>query len=290
MKSYSGIDEAGLGPILGPYCATSITIESERDLNEVVESGQKKIFYVDDSKKVYKGKYGLKRLEEQVLAFYYLLNETLPESTLDFIPSLQSSWNIESPIKLPIEANSAEIIEISRRIKTFFVNNGIRLLDIKRTAISAENFNHLLESFDNKSIVCQKILSPLLKHCSSFKGNIVVDKQGGRKFYKSFLDELLDTDVSIEFEEANHSSYSLDGTLIDFQAKADSHHFVTALASMFSKYMREVAMKSFNNYWEEKLNGIKHTAGYYQDGVRFLKDLEEGNLLPPDLRVIRRMK
>lgn len=290
MKSYSGIDEAGLGPILGPYCATLITIEAEKDLNTVIQQAQKKIFYVDDSKKVYQGKYGFKRLEEQVLAFYYLLNNRLPENTKEFIPSLRTEWYTLFPVDIPHQANRDEIINISRRIKTFFSNNNITLKDIKRTAISAENFNHLISEWDNKSIVCQKILNPLLIHAYSYRGNIVVDKQGGRKFYGDYLEELLQDRVSILQEENNHSTYQLDKTQVHFQAKADSEHFVTALASMFSKYMRELAMLSFNQYWEDRIPGLKHTAGYYQDGIRFLGELEKNSQLPADVTKIRRMK
>ena len=40
-----------------------------------------------------------------------------------------------------------------------------------------------------------------------------------------------------------------------------------------SKYVRELCMNSFNHYWAEQIDGLKPTAGYYQDGQRFLRDI-----------------
>ncbi len=33
-------------------------------------------------------------------------------------------------------------------------------------------------------------------------------------------------------------------------------------------------MVCFNRFWASNLPGLKSTAGYYQDGLRFLKDIE----------------
>ncbi|MBN2618683.1 MAG: hypothetical protein JXR64_10290 [Spirochaetales bacterium] len=290
MKVYSGIDEAGLGPILGPYCATSISFKSNISLKEEMEIAQKKIFYVDDSKKVYQGKYGLQRLEKNVLAFYSLYTNNIPKNSLEFTPSLNSSWYKEFPVKLPICNNPNEILESRDRIATFFHQKDVKIIDIKRTAISAQSFNQLIDIWDNKSIVCQKILDPLLRNAFIYSGNIVIDKQGGRKFYKEYLDDTLQINVKIKSEEDCCSNYYVDNTQISFSAKADSTYFEVALASMFSKYMREIAMISFNSYWKTKLPNIKETAGYYTDGMRFIKELANNNLIPNNIDSIIRKK
>ena len=47
-----------------------------------------------------------------------------------------------------------------------------------------------------------------------------------------------------------------------------------SLASMTSKYLREVLMESLNRYFLGMCPELKPTAGYWQDGQRFVKDLE----------------
>ena len=50
--------------------------------------------------------------------------------------------------------------------------------------------------------------------------------------------------------------------------KADSH-LPAALASMASKYLRELAMRAFNDFWRRSVDGLRPTAGYPQDAKRF---------------------
>jgi hypothetical protein len=47
-----------------------------------------------------------------------------------------------------------------------------------------------------------------------------------------------------------------------------------ALASMLSKYLREVLMRRFNAFWAKHLPAVAPTAGYYNDGTRFLRDID----------------
>jgi hypothetical protein len=46
-----------------------------------------------------------------------------------------------------------------------------------------------------------------------------------------------------------------------------------AIASMLSKYVREALMRRFNGYWQTLLPQLVPTAGYYNDGLRFLNDI-----------------
>jgi hypothetical protein len=47
----------------------------------------------------------------------------------------------------------------------------------------------------------------------------------------------------------------------------------TALASMTAKYLRELAMRAFNEFWRAHLPELKPTAGYYRDAWRFKKEI-----------------
>jgi len=46
-----------------------------------------------------------------------------------------------------------------------------------------------------------------------------------------------------------------------------------ALASMAAKYTREALMRVFNRYWSGRVPGIRPTAGYWDDGERFVAEL-----------------
>jgi hypothetical protein len=59
---------------------------------------------------------------------------------------------------------------------------------------------------------------------------------------------------------------------IAFQAKGESH-LPTALASMASKYLRELAMQAFNDFWSERVADLRPTAGYPLDAKRFKADI-----------------
>jgi hypothetical protein len=58
-----------------------------------------------------------------------------------------------------------------------------------------------------------------------------------------------------------------------FEPRADASHFCVALASMVSKYLRELLMLEFNGFWETHVPGVKPTAGYPGDSRRFYKDI-----------------
>ena len=47
----------------------------------------------------------------------------------------------------------------------------------------------------------------------------------------------------------------------------------TALASMTAKYLRELSMRAFNDFWRAHIPDLKPTAGYYRDAWRFKKEI-----------------
>jgi ribonuclease HII len=54
-----------------------------------------------------------------------------------------------------------------------------------------------------------------------------------------------------------------------FEPEADRNCLAVALASMVSKYLREVLMERFNRFWQERVPGLRPTAGYPSDAARF---------------------
>jgi ribonuclease HII len=60
---------------------------------------------------------------------------------------------------------------------------------------------------------------------------------------------------------------------VSFVEKGEDMCMSVALASMFSKYIRELFMRLENQYWLQLLPGLKPTAGYYSDAQRFLAQI-----------------
>lgn len=107
---------------------------------------------------------------------------------------------------------------------------------------------------------------------------VIVDRQGGRTHYQRELQRMFpDASLSVIREDDTMSSYELKRSgrvmRIHFCIKADSKYLTVALASMVSKYLREVMMESLNDHFQQRCEDLKPTAGYWQDGQRFMKDL-----------------
>ena len=110
-----------------------------------------------------------------------------------------------------------------------------------------------------------------------------IDKQGGRDHYTALLlRSFPEAQLKVLRESAESSSYllcepSLQGprrTLIQFREKGETAFLPTALASMLCKYLRELCMHSFNAWWCNQIAGLQPTAGYHQEGTRWLLDVE----------------
>ena len=82
--------------------------------------------------------------------------------------------------------------------------------------------------------------------------------------------------------EGNISSYELScpkGAMrLHFVTGADGKYLPVSLASMTSKLIRELLVDSLNVYFSRLCGTIKPTAGYWQDGQRYIAELS--SLLP----------
>lgn len=104
---------------------------------------------------------------------------------------------------------------------------------------------------------------------------IIVDKQGGRNSYLPFLSQLFPgLWIDTLAEGAEESAYRLRRAgpplVVRFRAKADRDSFPTALASMAAKYVRERAMAELNAWFAARLPELPPTAGYPTDAKRWL--------------------
>jgi len=108
---------------------------------------------------------------------------------------------------------------------------------------------------------------------------IIVDRQSGRTRYAGPLAAAFPrATVEIVAESPELSRYRLtaDGStmVISFLREAEQRHLPVALASMTAKYVRELCMERLNRYFADLVPGLRPTAGYVQDGRRFLADID----------------
>jgi hypothetical protein len=126
---------------------------------------------------------------------------------------------------------------------------------------AASHLDYLLRTYDQKNLV------------------IFCDRQGGREHYGKLLRMMFD-EWALEVIEENegrcqyHLKRSGHITRILFREKAESQCMSVAVASMISKYLREALMRRFNAWWQTMLPGVEPTAGYYNDGLRFVRDIQ----------------
>jgi ribonuclease HII len=107
----------------------------------------------------------------------------------------------------------------------------------------------------------------------------MVDRQGGRVRYRKNLQRMFgDMELRILRESPTASSYELHaggkGMRLHFVVGADERFLPVSLASMISKYLRELLIGNMNRYFAGFSADLRPTAGYWKDGLRFIEEIK----------------
>lgn len=294
-----GMDEAGYGPNLGPLVVTVTVWEvpgaprKTRFWDEfagIVEQHppeENSHVQIADSKVVHQAAKGVGALEAGVLCALDLCGQ-LPESLCDlwsrigrFPPNSEETepWFMDCDLKLPHAVPLDGVRELAARWSERCRDSGVTLKEIRSDVVLTRRFNRLTKSHDSKGIALSRISMQLLGEVWKADGReptlILADKHGGRNRYDELLAEIVDGCFIVRQEEGmDLSRYRVGKTEVRFQTRAEEH-LPVALASMVSKYVREVAMILFNNFWRTHLPELQPTKGYPGDARRFKDQISE---------------
>ncbi|MBL8722673.1 MAG: hypothetical protein JNK49_01435 [Planctomycetes bacterium] len=319
MNYLAGVDEAGLGPILGPLVVAGVAmagpagVDPWQELARLVSRHrhQKDRVRVADSKKVHQGPHGLQRLEETVLAFWAAHHGELPQSLGEWLAQLGADlprlrrcpWYQELDLPLPHSADRGWLQLRAELLARSLQRSGLRLLDLAVRPVDVEEWNALIADTDNKSrahlhayleVVARLVASLPKDRAASEQAHLVADRAGGRMHYRHDLQRLWPgRHIAVLDEQPAVSSYRVDGPdgplQITFAEKGEDRAFPTALASCCAKYLRELMVLALNRWFQARVPGLQATAGYYVDGHRFLADLAPHleRLAVPTERLVR---
>jgi len=304
MTLLVGTDEAGYGPNLGPLVVSASVWRTSDDLPDldlyqrldqaVTSSASEKEptsrLAIADSKLLYKPGGGLANLERAVLFFVdndfsnpVAWNELLG----DLDPQCQDKladipWYKEFETVVPVDCDRENIVRVRANLKSAFSQSSVRFEQLRSKIVFPKCLNDAIDQHGNKatalSIATLSLVRSSIADCSDSYIMIHCDKHGGRNKYGALLQQIFPEYLIEVHQESREKSVYRWGPAerrveIHFTAKGE-RCMASALASMTSKYLREIAMKAFNEFWCRHVPRIRPTAGYPVDAKRFRYEIE----------------
>lgn len=263
---YGGIDEAGYGPTLGPLSIVGVGIDAAPGLDlarAFAGTG------VRDSKTLHKPG-NLAPLEQVALGGLGWLLGNRPTTAAEVFAALgempgeraQQWQHGAEALTLPLSAThvpSWSLVDVAP-------------LGVHGNLIHAGEYNRFITTSGNKADLELGAVKKLLSWVAdTTPATVVVDRLGGRRFYRDALQGVWpDSKIAILEEAAHASRYEISGRQVAFLVGGESASPLTALASCIAKYARELHMVLFNRHWCAAVAGLAPTAGYPEDARRWL--------------------
>lgn len=252
---------------------------------------------INDSKKLHTQAAGIAHLERGVLAFASLsgrkpehlgeLLTMLGERTHDsldqlpwYAPSSDAPWQT-----LPARCEAGELAVARGMLSTACRKAELHMPDLAVAVVFEDRFNQMVRATRSKAATSFTFVSQHLNAIWQQFGRehptVIVDRQSGRTHYRELLSLALPhTDLRIVEETRERSAYEITARkggramTVSFEVDADDRHLPVALASMTGKYIRELLMARFQNWFQQRLPDVRPTAGYATDGKRFWNEVQ----------------
>lgn len=298
MPYLIGTDEAGYGPNLGPL-VVSVTVWQVPDPPETVDLYQRLAdviasrpavretrLVMADSKELYKPRGSLRHLERGLLTALRLVHQQTPGDWQQLWEFLQADerghrhqipWYAGYQLPLPLVCDAQQLATEAEQLQQTLAAQNIALRAVRSRVVFPQQFNEQVALQGSKGIVLSRVTLQLMADAlAALEPEPVLaicDKHGGRNQYQALLQQAYpDVLVEVHGESREESVYRWGppAARIEarFRTKAEAY-LPAALASMACKYLRELSMRAFNDYWTSHVADLRPTAGYPVDARRF---------------------
>ena len=256
---------------------------------------------VEDSKKLKGAKdsaaHPLRHLERGVTAFASALPGAPAEWTSDAgllaalgaLPEGEDPW-LAAPRPLPVGNEAAALRVSGAMLRTALAGAGAGLAVLAVRAIGPRELNALAARVGNKATIN---FMAAVAHVDRVRREaaargleawVALDRQGGRTAYREQLQTSFPgSRIRVLAESDGEQRYRLEfpageglpahAVTASFELDGEARNLPVALASMAAKYARELHMRRLNAFFAERAPHVKPTAGYVEDGRRFLRDV-----------------
>jgi hypothetical protein len=193
----------------------------------------------------------------------------------------RAPWYADFGLGLPLHHEAAALDRLAAVFLQGLRDAEVRLVNVRSVAVSPEQFNGGLDRWGNKATVLSTLTLDLINAILPAEDGqgvfVSCDKHGGRQRYAELLQSAFPEHlVEIHGECRSHSLYRWGPATRRFECRfleKAERLLPVALASMLSKYLRELAMLAFNAFWRQQLPGLRPTAGYPEDARRFREQI-----------------
>ena len=278
-----GIDENGLGPLLGPLVVTGTLLKYQISDNRWFKD-------ITDSKLFFKSRnrahFAL--IEETVISIFYLCKKRMPKSPTEIFKVFCHQFECSQTINICTNSIPSEFLwadpEKSKKrcleFSEWVVKNNIVIENLQCIFICPMQFN----TFTVKNT---KLFLDFRAFCTIINGvkqkeslHVDAGKIGGLKFYLPYLRYVMTNyEAEVVSEKDNASVYILANKevriAIGFFMDVEKYSFPAALSSIIGKYIRELSMFSIRR----NLNIKEDISGYYDRKTKqYINNVNLGKL------------
>ncbi len=290
--------------------STSLYKQLRSVVTNCVDKATKKRIVWADSKVVHRNGRGMDHLERGVMAALALVNRlpsdwrqlwqvlgtrcAAPRGGIGLLspgclcPHTELPWHVGYSAMLPLWMNgpswmaSEHLAELTDCLRAGLAAAGVRLMGLLSRSVFPSEFNELVAASNKADALSQttlQLVADAMTLCGNGEVIVFCDKHGGRDRYLPLLQSQFADDwieVREEGESMSRYRFASNGQHVEIGFYVAGERFLpVALASMTSKYLRETAMRPFNEFWCSHIPGLKPTAGYPSDSWRFKKQIAD---------------